>query len=258
MYYWPGPGSASGYFLEPGPLDKSVGQEDLDRVMSSRRFLKVFGELLALPNEQAEVLLRRELESALAKYKSLFEAYMTEHSDVFDPSVKPTVGPSFRISDHSDQSPTFLGARIKVLSLVLIAGNLKLEGLQPVTTAVLKQALQQRELFSSRDAVNERAGYGMLCRGSLYNRQILATGLIGTASDVNKENAGIENLEIVWKSKKLTHYDAAATPYDLLTRVVGVFPVDYSKGELLVQYLGPLTDAEFDKISNEVGGSTHD
>ena len=251
MYYWPG-AMGSGMMFTGMTF---TGKDDMHKVMSNRRFLKVFYELSILPKERAEVLLRREIEGALIEYKALLKDYLTEFSHYFAPGAKPVGGPSFRIGNNPDNTPTFLGARFKLFALVLIAGNLRLQGLQPVIDVVLQQAQQEKRFYNNVDQVNERAAWGMLGRGSLYNRQILMTALVGTAIDLDKANTFCEDLGIKWKTKKLTRYNAAATPYDLLTRGGGPFPVDFSQGEIVVRYFDSLTDAELDKIVGELEGS---
>ncbi len=252
MYYSPGSPLLYRGFALRFPLPKAAGQADIEAVMSNRRFLKVFHELRTMPQTEAVTLLRRQIEVAFTQYKKSLAKYMADNRELFKPQVKPSSGPSFHGSDNPDKTPTLLGSRFQVLSLLLLAGNLQAEDLRPVIMEVIQEAEEQRRLLCDSSRTNIPIGVVMLLRGSLYNRQILATALAGTATDPDKAGRVLGELGIAWKNRKLTRYDAAATPYDLLTRAGGPFPADYTKGEVVIRHLDGLSDAKFDRIVDEL------
>ena len=244
-YYWPGTTER-----EPGipcfPLDPAGDRWDIESITSNRRFLKVYQGLSAISKREAETLLNKELQGALSQYQSLLAQYMLEHKSYFD-SVKsgivPTTGPALHISNNKDGSPTLAGTRLKILSLLLIAGDLHLDGSRATVRTVTTYALEQNRQLQA-DPFNCRLVSISVSRlFSLYNRRILATGALGTSLTPAKEGQVLETVFASRQEIALTHYDAAATRYDLHSQAhAGPIPVDYSKGKLVVRCVTPIDD----------------
>ncbi len=83
----------------------------------------------------------------------------------------------------------------------------------------------------------------MLKDAGLYQRQMLATGLLGTRRVLAE---GVPT-EVKWESRTLVGYDASITEYDGIGG-----NLDKSKGEFTVHYAPPLDDADFDKMVQDV------
>jgi len=264
MFYWPGimNDSIRGISDFPFPLSLEEGTIDVDRILSNRRFLKCVSELKALSKTEAGRIVGEQLEMALQQYAPIFEDRWTESRDHFaDSSAVPGESPSgdafstcsFQMSDNEDGSPTFLGLRLQILSLVLIAGNLGLEEARAPVQIIVEEAYRQRDRLYQPD---EREGatshnYVWLCSASLYNRQVLATGLLGT--EAGRLAAGASPSGAAFETHRMTRYDAEFTPYDILTRYDGSCRPDYSKGEIVVNSHRALDDAAFDKIWRDTG-----
>jgi hypothetical protein len=84
---------------------------------------------------------------------------------------------------------------------------------------------------------------------SLYNRPILATGLLGTEAGGLARGASPSGG--AFDTHRMTHYDAEFTPHDILTKHGGPLPPDYSKGEVVVHSHTALDDAAFNEICSE-------
>ncbi|MHC4461685.1 MAG: hypothetical protein ACYS30_09645 [Planctomycetota bacterium] len=236
------------------PLDVSVGQKDIVAIMGHRRFLKVVDEFSLLSRKEAARLVSREIISSLSEYNKLFDSYMKRHAKMFKHNQKRPRGKKrkslgFTISVR-DGKPTLIAVRYKVLALVLISGNLQLQQAQPAVTKVLETAIEQRDIFYNRGLFDEFDAWFMLMDGSLYNRQIVATAVLGTYVDPDKQKEILKQFRCKFKSERLTRYNAAVAPYGLSDFPPESGPIDYSKGELTVKYLEPLNDSKFDDIIN--------
>ena len=249
MFYWPGEIESETFFSMP--LRTEEGSWEGNAILSNRRFLKIYQELRDLPSAKASELINAELETLLPQYLMMLEktwkqllAIRTKNSGN---GIAPNgAGPSLLISNNPDHSPTLSGARLKILSLLLIAGNLKLSDSAEETKKIVSLALNQREMFYDAQTGLKGDRFGMLTRVTLYNRQILATALLGVT------NAPQVAEEKRWKTSELTAYDAAFTPYDLMTRHGGPLPVDYTKGKQIVKTHVPLDDPEFDSMVSKL------
>ena len=256
MFYWPGAGNegAGGIIL---PLRKTIGQFDIDGILSNRRFLKVYDELSGISGSKASSLIIEQISETIPLYRRMFSESWDKVTRIHQnepPEARQTIGPSFQISDDPNGTPTLAGIRLQLLSLVIVAGNLQLEQTRPAVVSVVSEALAQKRQFYKSSSGHEGDRFIMLKTISLYNRQALATGILLTSN--TQTITGLRTLideENRWQTRKLTRYDAAATPYDLLTRHGGPIKVDYSKGVLTVRFHRPLDDDEFVQICRSVG-----
>jgi len=245
-FFWPGaPLYHNRVFSCIWPLEPEVGLADAQVICSNRRFLKLYEELARLPRAEAAELVNGQLKAALAVYDDLFEAYVGHWGPDYPPTREPA-SPPVQISSNSDGSPTLLGARLQVLSLLLLAGNLELEETAASVLAAAEAACRQRERFYAKDEFSETFRYEMLVRSSLYNRPILGCALVRTAAPRAGQDP-IDELGLQMKTEKLTAYDALTTPYDLHARM-GAVPIDYSAGVQLVEYLPNVSDEQFQSI----------
>jgi beta-lactamase regulating signal transducer with metallopeptidase domain len=250
-YAWPGPGELP--LLEVSlPIKKGAGSLEVDWIMSNRRFLKVYEEVRALPPAEAGAVLAKALDEALASYRGVFGAYM-KHVERFTApdhafSERSTF-PPFQVGNNPDRSPDLLGPRLKVLSLMLIAGNVHLKEAAPAVRAVVQEAVRQRDMFYDPKRFKEADGVGMVADASLYNREILATALLGTGMALLDADKAVVDVGAAWNAKDLTRYDVPATAYDLSARDDGA--VDYSGG-LRVQYIEPIDDGQFNAMMAKV------
>lgn len=248
-YYWPG-AKHSGFFNPAFPLGPDIGQLDIDRIMSNRRFLKVYQEMSYISKKEADILLNKEIRRSLSEYQTLFEEYMLKNKPYFD-SLKsgriPDSGPVYQISNRKDGSPTLAGIRLKVLSLVLLAGNLKLDGTQEVVKEVTANAVKRKEQLYMDPFSNSNVSTDLLVNAGLYNRQILITGILGTTFSAEKEKQFLEHMNCYKQKKTLTHFNANATEYDLHSeKQGGPTPIDYSEGTIEIEYIEPIDDSTFE------------
>ncbi len=247
-YFWPGTRERDPYV--PGfPLDPDSDQWDINAIMSNRRFLKVYQEISDISAREAAALLNKEIEGTLAQYQSLLAEYMLKNKPYFD-SLKsgkmPQTGPILQIGNNKDGSPTLAGTRFKALSLVLMAGSLRLEGTKETVRTITAYALEQRTQLHADPFNSPMVSADFLRNFSLCNRQILATGVLGTSLSAEKEKQVLESMRSSKEEKVLTRYDAVATEYDLHSQAhEGPIPVDYAKGTTRVEYVRPITDSTF-------------
>lgn len=255
-YCWPGPGGryTDGTMQPTLPPPPDAGLVQMDFVLSNRRLLKVLEEVCGLPEEEAGVLVYTEIGFALPEYRSLYEAYINQTVRAFDPdnlnkqTQEPTgVGVFFRMTNNEDGSPTILGARLRLFSLLVTAGSAPVTTAAPAVLAVCREALREREYFYASQDMDPLIRSTILQMASLYSRPVLAMALLGACMEPAEAQQLAQALEIKWETRTVTTYDAAATPFEDLTWD-GSLPVDYSLGAFPITYPSELNDAQFDAI----------
>jgi hypothetical protein len=248
MYDWPGPRRRDGLISYEFPLHKDIGREEVENLFSNRRFLKVYEELALLNRSEAGALVLERLPVARQVYGQLLDEFVAQ--PWFKANAAPDNGSphgvSWQIYDHKDGSPTLRGARFQVFALVLLAGVLKLETVHGEILDLAEYACGQRQSYSDPKAYQLRTGHPMLCKLSLYNRQILGTALLLT---LPSSRSGDPTLPpgVAWVEAHLTKYKAIYTTYDLPVTMRRLRP-DFSQGTQTLRYLAALDDATFDAI----------
>ncbi len=150
-----------------------------------------------------------------------------------------------QLSNNPDGSPTLGGLRYKVLSLLLVAGNLHLTEAEDEVAAATKLALEQREQFYHGKEAIEADRLLTLKMVGIYNRQILAVANYGMGADSFAASDSFEK-------RRLTTFDAAITHYDTQTPNGLCFTPDYSKGTVEVWLCKPCTDPEFEELLKSI------
>jgi len=206
------------------------------------------GKLSQLPKEKAADLVSKEIMSALSQYTKLWDEQM-EYSEYLKLKQYRTPGKPTRAIPvlRQDGKPTLVSVRLKVLALLLLAGNLQLNGTQPAISKVLEVGIRQRNMFYENPIFDKISVAIMLVEAGLYQRQILGTAVLGTYVDSAKQKEILKQFGCKFKSERLTRYNSAVTRYGP-RHSRDFVPVDYSKGELTVKYLEPLNDSKFDDI----------
>jgi hypothetical protein len=231
------------------PLDRAVGQRDINLIVRNCRFLKIYPEMSSLRKEVAEALVNQEIRKSFYEYQSIYEEYMNRNSSYFN-SLKPpgkmaesSLG--FQISDNKDGSPTLMGIRFKVLSLVLLAGNMRLEGCRDSIKDVVTEAVKLKDYLYNDPYYNSSACWSLLQGASLYNRQILATGILGTRISEKETEELLESLNCYKIKEKLSFIDDEITWY--------YFRRMEQYSESTVEYVNPIEDTTFDLMLQQAG-----
>jgi hypothetical protein len=261
MFFWPGLPAESELIWMPHqwPLSPTIGVRDVGQVASNRRFLKVLEELTKLSKDEASRLIIAEIERSLTEYQKLF---VNDLAQRFGPDSKNdaakdsscVVAVVYQTSSNNGETPTQLGERYKLFALALCAGNLGLEKCHSVLLKVAQRAKEDYwKLRQYKDPNDVTTAWLVAVQGGLYNRQILGTGLLGTSPKLGGLD-GARRFHLELKSLPLPLYDVQATQFDLHGRV-GAVPVDYSRGRLMLRYLGDIDDQLFDALLAAVEGA---
>ena len=222
------------------PIAIEKDRIDVEMILSNRRFLKIYQEFTDMSEHEAGRLLCREIDTILPIYSDLFNASWTQLMTgikAAPPGMTRSVGPTLQTSDNADHSPTLLGARLKILSIALIAGNLNIASAKPGIKKIVEQAIQQREVYYKGDSQSEADRFCMLTGAGIYNRQILALAILGISGSTM-------DLEV----RRLPTFDTPVTPYDSMSIWSDFAEPDYSKGEQKIKFPKPMDDQTFDKI----------
>jgi hypothetical protein len=98
--------------------------------------------------------------------------------------------------------------------------------------------MKQRAKLNNDPELNGKFKRSMLYYGGLYNRRILASGLIGVSIKGGKPPAGI-----TWELRDQAAYRVVATKYE------GLVPPDAST----IMVASPLSEVQFDALLKEMG-----
>lgn len=259
MYSWPGGGPRRGraFLYEPIPLPANIGIRDTKSILSNRRFLKVYHELTNMPVEQASAIVNKELNLSLQKYLSSYAQHPDINSDYLTvdsmekmKAENPKAGISgigLTIETQDENKVVLLGLRLKVLSLVWIAGSLELKATAPSVQRVVQKAIEQRDGLYGDSVQSAYYKYEVLGRASLYNRQILTTGLCGTSPKSDQLVNKLKQIGLERMTMRSPVFDASLTGFDLPVRS-GVAQADYTRGELSIPCFPAMDDKVFDQV----------
>jgi|GEM_PF-3606918 len=230
------------------PMPPREGRFDIRCILGNKRVLKLLKELGDLPKAEAGALVQEHLMAALSEYQSAFQ-------ELFGPD---RIGPPRRVQpgEESAGRPTPYTRRYEILSLALIAGHLELESTFPAVLELAQYAREQREYLGQcylTDKIPEDRAYDILADGSLYNRLVIPTALVGTSGAERKATLmqKLRSYDVPFTTEKLTTYDAFLTPHDIIVGP-GRWPPDYSKGTIEVSFITGFTDDGFDRVLAEV------
>jgi hypothetical protein len=248
-----------GAFIEEGgrlklPLEDTEGTGTVHRILSNRRFLKVYQQVGALVPARAAAVVNTYFPIWFQQYSAKYAKYVEKGRQLSPASVE-SGGPGTSYiggwggGTDDDGLPSLQCMRWRLLGLVLIAGNLRLQGTAPWVQKIAEEARAQRDyLYQAGEELSTGFRFVAITRRSLYNRQILGYALIRTSSQPERGLAMLAAGPWVAPTvevRLLTVFDAVRTPYDM--GLMGG-PVDYSKGSLTVEHLPPITDGRFDTI----------
>ena len=133
LYDWPvGVMYSKTFLFGEIPLPPSYDRETVMLILNNRRHVKLMQDLTALSKKDAAALINKELPSALKTYEKLYDSY-------FKNCRKGKVA-GFAMS-HKDKSPTLLGMKQNVLSLVMLTGHLELTETKAQVQSVLDHAI---------------------------------------------------------------------------------------------------------------------
>ncbi len=232
------------------PVGPGPGKFDVHRLMSNRRLVKVFQELSAMPKPRATVILHRHLQASLKEYDRLFAAQMQERVRRRGVGDALPQGMFMAISDDGNVAhATWFARRLQVLALVLLAGNLELPELAADVRAVAKRGVEQYADFQDDTKYEVIIGVLMTSHGSLYSRQTLAIGLLGTCP--NRDDPTVREYMARLRTMKLAPFDAPRTPYERLM-FMGEGPMGADATPLAMRYLADPSDADIEKIITAV------
>lgn len=259
LFYWPGPLPSTAYsgglVVEYLPLDNGAGQTDVEAILSNRRFLKIMENLSKMDRTAVSKMLNSELARATKDYTELFATEMERFTPHYEEEKligrTSITGPTFVTGNVDEGKVVIAGARLKVLALVWMCGEMGLTDCRTNVENTARIALKQRTSLYEASNLHPFFRAEMLKRASLYNRQILSSALLGVVEG-NAQSTIMKELELVWRERKISTYKAVLTEFDLPVRSGAMNP-DYSLGSRTLKILAPLDDARFDLLVEKCG-----
>lgn len=234
-YYWPGPISEEGGFEVANDVSPRVSVIDMERILSSRRFHKVYFELQKWSVKDSSAALKRELTAAVDDYSSRVSAFLDHERRSFESNRTGEIAltipyTSIKYENGESVAVDITGARLKVLAIALLMGLSECGDCQPDVERVLQIANDQhRELVDSAASPQLRT-FGIIALGQvgLYSPSVLTTSLAGVRHK-DADGPGFES-----RSFQITMYDAEVSWFDFHRRI-GAVRVDDRKGAASVR-----------------------
>jgi len=266
MFYSPGIIYTPDSLTDSFPIDGFVGMETIKRLLSNRRVLKLLFELSDMPHAEADRLVASQIKEAMTRYEDTFNKEIIGHWRLWEVDARLETGFTFLVSNREDGSPTLQGLRHSLLALVYIAGVLKLDNQARMAVgSVLDMALDQRDFFygQSGNRLNPLLAANALTSASLYERQVLAVGLVGTGHlsldliDLARNQLPQVNQTAAGESEKTTltvpRFDALTTPFEApsVASKTGsplYIAPDLSGGKMEVPFCPYVDDDMFDRV----------
>jgi len=240
------------YTMDDIPLKSGVCRKDIICVMSNRRFVRLIEELEKLSKAEAGKLVANEIVGTLSIYRRLWDEQMECTDQVKKVEYRDAIKGTRALSAYKIHGqPTLLGVRLKMLGLLVIAGNLQMQEAHSAVMKVIDVAIEQRNELYYNPVYFKPAAAHMLVEASLYSRQILATAALGTSVEFPTQDEIVKGVGGSFKSEKLQRYTESITRYGRRCHEYEVMK-NPPEGSLPVRYLEAIRDSQFDLIINAV------
>lgn len=222
----------------PVPCSEEVNH--VHTVINTRRFLKVHQELARLPKDQAAQLVTRGILDSLQRYEREFDDTFAKYMEASERTGRAMRG-------HIRSGPLW-GRRNQLFALVLVAGSLELAGTASAVDKVIALAIEQRfRRLDGHEKLSEHARANWLYNVSLFNRQILATGFVGTEPDRKEARRRAHVLGVGLCRLKLTLFDANRT-VRTYSREVPPDDANFANGSQSFAFCGALDKRQLTRL----------
>ena len=258
MFYWPGPrtGMSGSSGFEPIlPLRKEQGQTALEAIISNRRFSKLVSELSKIEAEELAATLKAEINNTFTEHKKtyakklenvrLLRSIAIKKGKLNNASVIGGVG--FSITNPPEGQVSVVGVRLKLLSLVWIAGILDVKACLPEIRQIADFAKTERDKMYEDDQLHSFVRSRILINLSAYHPQIIASAILALSNDKDSVDSFTDKHQIQWQQTDLTAYDAFMTPFDLPVRTLKFKP-DFTRGNIIIHSVAPIEDSVYDDL----------
>jgi hypothetical protein len=226
---------------------------DIRAIMSNPRFLKSFEELQKLDQAAAAEIVKTNLSSALSKYLPEYNASLrvfAPHYKISDTTNQFHGGIGFALTGPTNDpgKEVLPGLRLKILSLVWMSGLLNLTNNKEAVEQIARVAIKQRKELYDDPTLTTAFKFTMQHTASLYNRQILSSGLLGVTFNGNGlETNAMNAAGIQWQQRTAPNYGA------LLMGPVQSAPDYFNSGNPSLNCVSQMSDTNFDILLKEIG-----
>lgn len=250
FYYWPGSRIPDTLELESiAQIEPATDLWTTDRILSNRRFLKVYQTAVDKSCPESLDHLRGILETTFEHYQKQYQQYYSNFKTILAQS-SDVESVAFPGEDYGDplKTPLVSGERLQLLAAMLILSQFEDQNSHDDILQICQAAGRQHRELSQDEKIPLAYRFEFLLNASIYHRQILATALLLTAGQEQRERLGYEKTRNTrWQEIRVVDYDAAATPYDLHARD-GLKEIDYPESGRTIKIIKPITSDEFQRI----------
>ena len=243
------------------PADDSVGQWEMQQVVTNRRVSKVITELAKLDPADASKRISCQIEKAISDYSALGGGLLRNPVGARsaalsrDTTILEAPKMAFATENGPNNATVLKGARLELFSLAFVVGYLHLADASEAMLSLALQAKAQRDILymykpdagvpaadPSKPVDMAKPGPVVLlhCYG-LYNRVALASGLLGCL-DAETRAVYLNSLGAV--DYPMGSAFSVVTPYDNGVDVVGPNPAETVQAELPRE----IPDVEIDRL----------
>jgi len=228
--------------------EKTHYSEDIEVILSNRRFRKAFDDLQKTDRKKAAELLTENIRENLAALRIMLQENQElvsrgkHKGGAYATLMVIPDDNSYRYSSHPDYPPTQYGRRYAVLAYILLASLFELREVRPAVEETVQLAKEEYKFFNSVHGQETDSFKSTLLDLSLYNPSLLMTAtLCDPTWDADKhkrfEAKLVKDREAVdWQSRALEHDRDAKQ---------GWIPVVPHDGMLKIRYYKGITDADF-------------
>ncbi len=183
------------------PLSGFRGSERaaIPRIMSNRRFGKVQRELRQMPTAEAAALVNRELPLALEAYRN----DLRQRVERLENQPGSFGGIAHRIGSAEDPDDDYegpLGRQLKVLSLLLLAGEIGGADCAASVTETVVEAIAVRDQVRENEALPAATRQDLIQTTGLVSPRIIATALLRTQHSGATTGELADEFGVAWKT----------------------------------------------------------
>ena len=234
------------------PIPSTADKEDILHIVSNRRFLKLLSDLPRLPKVEQTRKLSQACIEAQREFLVQFHEILAGSAKYIGAGTKFISGLPLTISDDADGTPAFAGARLRVLSTLLLIASVKCSDCKGAVMSIVNEAEHERAELSNPSLFSKEGGADMLSRFSIYNRRILLAAALNVQPITPSVSALLEKRSIKLLTISLPDFDVRATPFDFDVQRTRKEPASQGNNRMCIS--SEATDEDFDCILTGLSG----
>lgn len=216
MFMWPGIYRADALTGGFPPLNPLLERQCLDRILSNRRFLKIYRESYEEPEGRVEQV-RRVAEAEFVAYRSSYENLLASLRKAVEEQpgmLNRSQGFGMSYTDVPGEPRSPNAYKLELMALVLILAQHEDKAAGKFVTEVARYAREQYRELTGNEQWPSHIRMGICSHCSLYEPCILTSALIGTGPPNLGNEMGLGDAER-WKKVRIPTFDSPFSTFEL-------------------------------------------